>query len=219
MIRYPEPAHLDTGDCRDDYSYSLYLVPAEETEDGVPAVERHGGYGNRGEPAMAWHRRWLHLGECGSRTCGVSVLEALRSCEDELLAVASDYAGSAWDGNNWRGRWADDNGAQHRLDELEDAWHYAESCIKHYLDAASWYEGDRWEDLCVEVGVDPERALGRDWQEVAAEVARILEPQQEEPVYGTADYALEQAEAYRSRPIVTAHLRAVVEVRDDEVEV
>lgn len=196
-IRYPSADELDSGDWSETSGWgcSLYLVPAAETEDGIPRVERHPGVGNRGWPMPAHNHRWLSIGGYGPQTVGESVLDALRECESELLAASERYLGDEWDGQNRVGRWSHDEDAEMALDTRWDAQELA-----HYWEACDWYgpASIRWTDLCLEAGVDPERARGNGWEDLAEQVAAAVEPLQDEAVSGTAEYAREMAERYRA---------------------
>ena len=192
-VLYPSAEELDTAGCRDDYRVALYLVPGGETEDGVPEVVTHTGVGNIGTPMPAFHHRWLRIGGYGPGTVGESVLSSLREGEDVWLAWSESYLGSEWDGRNLVGSWADTDAV------LDYEWDGSE--LSHYWDAADWFgpAGVDWEDLCEEAGIDPARGLGDDWQDVAAQVAAIVEPRQDERVSGTEDYARDQCEQWRER--------------------
>ena len=137
----------------------------------------------------AWHHRWLRIGVYGPNTVGESVLALLREGEDVWVAWSESYLGADWDGSNRVGSWAECDAM------LTYEWPAQE--VANYWDAVGWFAGADWADLCEEAGVDPDRGLGDDWRDVAAKVAAIVEPRQEERVSGTEGYALAQCEEWR----------------------
>lgn len=196
-IDLPTADDLDTGRVSEPSGYrvDLYLVPAAETENGVPAVEIHSGVGNIGSPAPAFHGRWRYLGSYGAKVVGESVLEQLVEASESLLALAHDYRGSEWDGHNHRGCWSDDDDLGGEPEDVVDL-----SDVRCYWDAFEWFgpADVSWAELCEAAGVDAERVLSDDWEDVAREVAAIVEPQEDQAVSGTEDYALQMAENYRA---------------------
>lgn len=206
-VRYPDADQLDTEHRHhtDGYALDLYLVPAAETDDGIPRVATHDGVGQIGTPMPAWHHRWASIGRLGAQVIGDSVREALESIEDELVAASEAYLGSEWDGSNLVGSWAatEEEVAYEDMPgrRLAAAWEEAvQDYVRNYWDAGDWYgpAGTDWEELCRDAGIDPERALDDDWESVVEEVAEIVE---EAEVSGTADYARDRAERYRETHI------------------
>lgn len=193
---YPSAGELDSAGYAQSSGWraDLYLVPAEESEDGVPYVTMHSGLGNIGTPEPAFCGRWTRLGSYGPQTVGDSVLGALQTHEEELVALAESYQGRRWDGHNMRGSW-DLDAEESPLGGMLDS-----DNLRHYWTADDWYgpAGIGWEELCAEAKVDPERALGNDWEAAASEVAAIVEAAQDEEVSGTEDYALEAAREWRA---------------------
>ena len=196
-IDLPTAEELDSGDRSENSGWlcKLYLVPAEETETGRPRVETFCGVGSVGTPMQAFRRRWLSLGSYGAKIVGESVREQLEVAADLLVATANRYQGSEWDGSDRVGRWALD--ADDEMDPSLDLPDH--DGLRSYWDAADWFgpAGIDWPELCAEASIDPERAMGDDWEDVADEVAAIVEPLQDEAVSGTADYARRKAEQWR----------------------
>lgn len=198
-VDYPTADQLDTGDWSptSGAQMALYLIPAEESNSGRPEVTAFQRLG-AGTPMPAWHRRWAYLCTYGAQTVGASVLEALRAAEERLLDLSASYLGAEWTGSNHVGRWRHED-----LDvELDLDDH-----LRHYWDAGDYYADQDWAELAREAGVDPERALGTDWEAVAAEVAQLVEARTTEAVSGTAGYLRELAERYREEQ---------AEIDDDE---
>jgi len=203
-IIYPSADSLDSGDWSADsgYSVSLYLLPAEETKSGSVEIYAYSGVGNIGTPMPAFHGRWFGFGSYGVNVCGQSVLDVLKGMESQLLAVATHYEGTRWDGRNHVGVWADEDdlGVGRSRHQLYWSWCDAEDRLRSYWDAIDWFGHASiwWPELCLEAGIDPERALGSDWEQVAEHVGAVVEPLQDEAVSGTAAYAREMAKTYRS---------------------
>ena len=86
---------------------SLYLIPAEETDNGVAEVVTFAAIGG-GYPFAAAHGRQLCLGDLPVNFCADSLAETLESQRDKLENIAASYLGSEWDGSNHRGRWDED---------------------------------------------------------------------------------------------------------------
>lgn len=197
-IKFPTADELDTKGLGDDYRRILYLIPAAETEDGIPEVTYHAGVGNIGTPMRYHHNRWGWIGRYHGGVVGSSVRDLLESLEPELVELSACYEGTTWDGSNYRGSWTE---RAYDLQAVIDERASEPDRYSHYWTADDWYgqAGTDWADLCTEAKVDPERALGDDWQSVAAEVADAVEKLQDAPVSGTEDYVLAQAEDYRDQ--------------------
>lgn len=196
-IHLPTAHELDSGGYSETSGWKcrLYLVPAAEHEDGIPAVEIHSGVGNIGWPVMAHNRRWLALGGYGPGVVGQSVLEQLKGQAGFLAELSGAYRGTEWDGSNLRGRWDEDE-----IDPRDPSLDIPDVEYAHcYWDAFEWFgpAGIHWEDLAREAKIDPERAAGDDWEQVAEQVAEIVEPLQDEQVKGTEAYARQMAEQWR----------------------
>lgn len=86
---------------------SLYLIPAEETRNGVAEVTTFSNVGP-GCPEPAWHSRWHCLGSLSVDFVAESLVEVLESQRDTLEQIAASYLGSEWNGNNHVGRWYGD---------------------------------------------------------------------------------------------------------------
>lgn len=203
-IIYPDASDLDTTgwDEASSYEVGLYLIPADESDSGRPEVRMHAGIGI-GWPMPAHLRRWTSIGKYGTGVIGDSVLDVLHDLEPLLLAASAAYRGTRWDGSNHVGTWESDpdTGLCEERFDLDLAWQERADELRRAWDAYTWYGADDtcWTELCEEAGIDPERALapGADIDALAAEVAAIIEPRQDEVVTGTAGYARDQAERYR----------------------
>lgn len=194
-IEYPTAEDLDSGEVSETSGWAchLYLVPAAETESGVPRVETFYGFGNIGAPMPAFHARWALIGEYRAKVVGASVLKALREHEDELVKLSDAYRGAEWDGHNMRGKWDDPPAVYEYALDLSD-------CAS-YWDASDWFgpAAIGWEELCEEAGIDRERAVDcDDLEALCDEVAAIVEPAQDERVSGTSAYALAMARHWLS---------------------
>ena len=192
MIEYPYAWELDTKDRPSGYRHGLYLIPAGET--GGPGVVIHPYAGNQSPPMPAYHARWWFLGSYGEDIVGQSVLEALRAREQLLNAVSESYQGCKWSGLDLAGSFGFD------FIEFEARWEGFIDELTHYRQANEWFDPSEvdWVALCREAKLDPERALGADWESVVEEVTEITEPLQDEPVAGIYEYARWQAEEYRA---------------------
>ena len=143
-IIYPDASELEpTGDWR----VTLYLIPAEESESGVPGILASVSVGNGGCPEPAWHDRWKCIGRVPEDAVGESVLAMLGEYESDLLDLAAAYEGSQWDGNNHVGSWADDGVS------LDLPWHD----VAQWWDPWDWFQGQSWVDVCTLAHIDPER--------------------------------------------------------------
>jgi len=199
-VIYPSADELDTGGWSESSGYgrTLYLIPAAESDSGLPEVTYHGGVGNRGTPMSAWHNRWTSIATYGARVIGESVLEALQQIEDDLIAESERYLGSEWDGSNYRGHWRD-NGYDRFgfLCPLDG--------VGHYWDAADWLSGGSydWEDAARDAGVDPERALrDGDLPDLIATVSAALEASaisDGHQIFGAEDAVQSLIDEYRER--------------------
>lgn len=85
---------------------TLYLIPADETRNGVAEVSIFSSVGP-GCPEPAWHSRWHCLGSLPVEYCAESLVEVLESQRDTLEQIAASYLGSKWDGSNHVGRWCE----------------------------------------------------------------------------------------------------------------
>lgn len=191
-VSLPSAENLDTTETRDDFKVTLWLEPADERGDLIPAVHLHCGVGNIGTPEPGYNGRWKYLCSYGSGAIGESVLEALEASKEKLLAISATYKGRRWDGHNMVGSWTheDDPDEEDIIDSTS---------FKTCWTADAWFgpAGINWEELCEEAGVDPGRALYEDLDELAGLVAEAVEPNQGERVVGTKEYALEQAQQWR----------------------
>jgi hypothetical protein len=195
VIHLPTAEMLDSGHhtATSGWCCDLYLIPAGESDDGIPRVVHHCGLGNVGKPMPAFHGRWALIGSYGPMVTGDSVLRELTAMADDLVARSDDYRGAEWDGGNHRGRWmtADVDTPFVYLDESE---------LVHYWAAEDWYGAvfpPTWESLAEDAGMDPRRALTEDIDELCDELAAAMDPQ-DEPVQGTAGYAARLAREYLS---------------------
>jgi hypothetical protein len=197
-VIFPDEAWLDTGGWNGDgYSVCLYLVPAAESDSGKPEVVAHCGIGNTGTPEPAWHRRWSCIGGYGEGYVGSSVLRALESLEEWFLETSESYLGSVWNGNNYVGKWDGDDSDDSDWDE--GPWESAICDLQTYWTADDWFGPANigWIELCALVKVDPERALGDDWESVARAVGDDAAEGEDEHISGADDYAVEMAEEWR----------------------
>ena len=194
MIELPDADDLDTGHYRDgdSRSMSLFLVPALERADDVPAVKCYDGDGS---PMLAHHGRWACLGSYKGRVLGASALERLTMLTDELLALDATYEGTRWDGHNHLGLWSSDG--HDAILALQWGWQEASDDLRSYWDADDWFGDTTWPELCAQASIDPERALGDDWEAVAGRVAEVIEPLQEAAVTGTEACVRGWAAAWR----------------------
>lgn len=116
-------------------SATLYLVPAAETEDGIPRVYSFGRVG-AGTPEPAYHGRHLTLADLPRSSVASEVRDCLLAHVDELVALSEAYEGSSWDGHNHVGSWSDDvDYAYARFGELIGG-------LPQYWDAGDWFSGD-----------------------------------------------------------------------------
>jgi len=197
-IILPEADDLDTAhfDHTSGRCIRLFLIPAEESKNGLPTVTAFDHVG-AGCPEPAWHGRWAAIGSIGPQIVGESVLRTLEILIDDLLAVAERYLGSEWDGNNHVGRWRGQEAGM----EL-DRWEDERADWQCYWDAGDYYGQAclRWEDLCEQTKVDPERALTAKWEDAVDAVAATLAADEEDDsaqVSGTPEYVYECAEQWR----------------------
>lgn len=116
-------------------SATLYLVPAAETEDGIPRVYSFGRVG-AGTPEPAYHGRHLALADLPRSSVASEVRDCLLAHVDELVALSEAYEGSTWDGHNHVGTWSEDvDYAYARFGELIGG-------LPQYWDADDWFSGD-----------------------------------------------------------------------------
>lgn len=112
---------------------ALYLVPAEESDDGEPTVVMFSCVGS-GSPERAHHSRWLGLGVVSPRVVPSALEECLESRAEVLHALAAQYEGTTWDGHNHVGHWSDalDEDVLYKLhDDLQD--------VETFWEASEWY--------------------------------------------------------------------------------
>ena len=207
-IELPEASHLDTSGWAPNTGIrmALYLIPAAESDSGIPVVTTHSGVGIIGMPMRAFDRLWYPLGEYGQDVVGESVLAALVAGADALVALSDCYQGSEWDGNNHRGRWpdwADDD----RMGDWESHWDRVE--LQTYWEAEDWFSAGRggvaWPDLCEAAEIDLD-IIARDdewdkWESVARRVAESLESDARDDgvqLAGTVEFVLRVASEWRA---------------------
>lgn len=134
-------AKIVYGDCSlvtaSGANNSVYLIPAEEADHGVPQVFVWGNVGS-GVPERAWHHRWLCVCGVSATAVEASVQDVLRAHEDELLALATEYQGAEWNGSNHVGSWGGEDRCA-TIDRLcakiSEAMHEAQT----YWEASDWY--------------------------------------------------------------------------------
>lgn len=81
------------------WSVSLYLIPGEYREDGIPCVATDRQLGN-GYPIEVHHGQWYSLGSPGTNYVGASLEDHLRQHEDLWQSIADSWQGTTWNGNN-----------------------------------------------------------------------------------------------------------------------
>jgi hypothetical protein len=109
----------------------VYLIPAEELQDGMPHVFVWGNVG-AGTPERAWHNRWFCLGSVNASAVPDSIEAVLRAHESEILEIAESYQGAEWGGNNHVGKWGCD-------DAEYSGVRAALKTVDTYCDASDWF--------------------------------------------------------------------------------
>lgn len=94
-VRFPAEIELHNKGSR----VHLYLIPADETRDGVPEVFTYEGDGT---PVPAYHGRWCPLGKVPVGAAGWSVREEIEAEVESLLALSESYRGRD---DHGRGLW------------------------------------------------------------------------------------------------------------------
>jgi len=159
----PAPEALSIGDCSTlDVSgarNALYAIPGLERDDGIPHVFVWSVVGS-GQPAPAYHGRWLCLGSVSQRAVAPEIERVVRDHEGEILSALETYQGTRWDGHNHVGTWATDPyGAPVELPDLEDAL----GDIPTYWDAGDWFQPVTFAEIAWDwAGADVDAAVAHE---------------------------------------------------------
>ena len=146
-ISWPTETELDTAG---NISAKVYVLPAEEDENGEVSVFVHSFAGTPSTPLLAWHNRALCIASYGCDVVGESVLDWLKGNEGEIGKLAALYQGSELVGSDYKGRWHDD------ADDVQEKI-FLSADFARYRDPSDWLQGETWESVAKDAKVDVDR--------------------------------------------------------------